>query len=217
MASEGASMREIVEGALQAARPERHLSWLDIGCGSGDALRAIRDAWEPRELRGIDAIDWLADDLRGDVDFQALAAEDAHDLAVADRVLLIEVIEHLEAPWSILRTAARLVAPGGWLVVSTPNIKTLRNRLELGLRGGLTSFRSDFEPHVSPALPHVSTRILGEEGLIAEPPVYAGADVISLTKGRVWRESLRRRYPALASISVIVAAQRPAEDALPSR
>lgn len=208
-------MREIVEGALHAARPVRELSWLDIGCGRGDLLRTIRDGWEPRALQGIDAIDWLADDLRADVKFQAVAAEDARDLPVADRVLLIEVIEHLEAPWSALRAAARLVAPGGWLVVSTPNLKTLRNRLELGLRGSLTSFRTDFEPHVSPALPHVTTRILNEEGLIHEPPLYAGADVISLTGGRVWHESVRRRYPALASISVIIAAHRPLEDERP--
>lgn len=211
IASAGVSIGEIVETALDAAHPEPRLRWLDIGCGRGDLLRRIRDEWEPAELCGIDAIDWLAEDLRGDVTFHATAAEDADQLPVADRVLLVEVIEHLEAPWTALRKAARLVAPGGRIVVSTPNLATLRNRLELGLRGQLTSFRPDHEPHISPALPHVTARILAEEGLTVEAPRYAAADVISLTKGRVWPENVRLRWPALTSVSVILSARRSPE------
>jgi 2-polyprenyl-3-methyl-5-hydroxy-6-metoxy-1,4-benzoquinol methylase len=206
--SAGASMHEIVLSALDAARPEPGLRWLDIGCGRGDLLRRIRDEWRPAELHGLDPIDWLADDLRADVELRTIAAEDAENLPLVDRVLLVETIEHLEAPWSALRSAARLLAPGGWIVVSTPNLQTLRNRLELALRGGLTSFRSDYEPHISPALPHVTSRILREAGLSVQAPRYAGADVISLSKGRTWPEALRARYPELTSVSVVIAAQR---------
>jgi SAM-dependent methyltransferase len=201
-------MDEIVEGVLAASHPEPHLRWLDIGCGRGDLLRKIRDACEPAALYGIDPIDWLDEDLKDDVNFHAVAAEQADDLPVADRVLLVEVIEHLEAPWRTLRQAARLVAPGGRLVVSTPNLATLRHRLELSLRGRLTSFRPDNQPHLSPALPHVTERILAEEDLTLDPPSFAGADVISLTKGRIWPASIRERYPALTSVSVIVSASR---------
>jgi SAM-dependent methyltransferase len=207
-ASAGTSMREIVAGALTAARPARGLRWLDIGCGRGDLLRELRDNWKPASLHGIDPIDWLDQDLRDDVVFAALPAERAGQLPAADRVMLIEVIEHLEAPWSALRQAARLVAPGGRLVVSTPNLASLRHRLELGLRGRLTSFRPDNQPHLSPALPHVTERILTEEGLTVDPRSFAGADVVSLTGGRAWPAGARRRYPALTSISVILAAGR---------
>jgi 2-polyprenyl-3-methyl-5-hydroxy-6-metoxy-1,4-benzoquinol methylase len=212
MASAGASMDAIVQAALASARPQPELRWLDIGCGRGDLLRRLRDEWQPESLSGIDPIDWLDDDLAPDVDFRKIAVEDVEELPVADRVLLIEVIEHLEAPWSTLRKAARLVAPGGRLVVSTPNIATLRNRLELAVRGNLTSFRPDYEPHISPALPHVTRRILAEEGLSVEEPRYAGADVISLTKGRVWPETIRARLPALTSVSVVIAGHRELAD-----
>jgi SAM-dependent methyltransferase len=208
--SGGSSIDAILESALAAAKPAPGLIWLDIGCGRGDLLRLIRDRWKPAELHGIDPIDWLADDLREDVRFHPVAAEQAEGLPRADRVLLVEVLEHLEAPWSTLRSAARLLGPGGRIVASTPNIATLRNRLELGLRGNLTSFRPDYEPHISPALPHVSARILAEEGLSVEPPRYAGADIVSLTKGRSWPESVRLRYPRLTSVSVLLAASRPA-------
>jgi 2-polyprenyl-3-methyl-5-hydroxy-6-metoxy-1,4-benzoquinol methylase len=213
--SAGASMQEIVRTALAAAHPQAHLRWLDIGCGRGDLLRKLRDEWQPASLSGIDPIDWLDDDLRADVDFHTLPAEDAGELPPADRVLLIEVIEHLEAPWSALRTAARLVAPGGWLVVSTPNLATLRTRLELGLRGNLTSFRPGYEPHISPALPHVTGRILREEGLTVQAPQFAGADVISLSRGRVWPEGIRARYPSLTSVSIVIAASRDSGSAAP--
>lgn len=204
-------MQEIVEDALTASHPARGLRWLDIGCGRGDLLRAIRDRWDPESLCGIDPIDWLDEDLKDDVSFRALPAELAGDLPAADRVFLIEVIEHLEAPWSALRAAAKLVAPGGRLVVSTPNLATLRHRLELGVRGQLTSFRPDNHPHLSPALPHVTERILAEENLVVDPPSYAGAEVISLTKGRVWPASVRERFPALTSVSVIISASRTQE------
>jgi 2-polyprenyl-3-methyl-5-hydroxy-6-metoxy-1,4-benzoquinol methylase len=209
--SAGSSVREIIDTALDAARPERHLRWLDIGCGRGDLLRRVRDEWEPASLHGIDPIDWLDDDLRADVTFRAVAAEQATDLPLADRVLLVEVIEHLEAPWSALRAAARLVAPGGRIVVTTPNLATLRNRLELALRGNLTSFRPDYQPHISPALPHVTRRILTEEELEVDAPRFAAADVISLTKGRVWPEQLRLRYPRLTSVSIVISGSRTPE------
>jgi SAM-dependent methyltransferase len=217
LASAGTSMTQIVDAAVELARPEPHLRWLDIGCGRGDLLRRIRDEWQPATLSGIDPIDWLDDDLRGDVDFHVLDAEHADGLPCADRVLLVEVIEHLEAPWSALRQAARLVAPGGRIVLSTPNLATLRNRLELALRGHLTSFRPDNEPHISPALPHVTRRILLDEGLVLSEPRFAGADVLSLTKGRLWPEPIRARYPILTSVSVLLAAQRPSGEAAGTR
>src|SRR5271165_2002378 len=97
LASEGISNEEIVAGALAAARPEPGLRWLDIGCGRGALLRRIRDEWSPAGLWGIDPIDWLEEDLRGEVEFTAVAAERAIDLPQVDRVMMVEVIEHLEA------------------------------------------------------------------------------------------------------------------------
>lgn len=210
VASAGSSMDEIIEAALAAAEPAPALGWLDIGCGRGDALRKVKERWAPAQLSGIDAIDWLDDDLRSEVAFAEIPAERADELAPADRVLLIEVLEHLEAPWSALRVAARLVAPGGRIVVSTPNVATLRTRIELAVRGQLTSFRPDNEPHTTPALPHVTARVLAAEGLLVEETRYAGADVIPASGGRLWPERARRRFAQLGSVSVILAAQRPA-------
>jgi 2-polyprenyl-3-methyl-5-hydroxy-6-metoxy-1,4-benzoquinol methylase len=205
-------MDTIIEEVLRAAEPTPGMRWLDIGCGRGELLRKVRDRWQPSELRGIDPINWLDEELCSDVDFQQLAAEQTAELPAADRVTLVEVMEHLETPWSGLRAAARLVAPGGRIVISTPNLATLRHRLELAVRGQLTSFRPDNRPHLSPILPHVTSRILAEENLAVEEPRFAGADVVSLTNGRAWPEAIRRRFPKLTSVSVIVSASRAVSD-----
>ena len=54
----------------------------------------------------------------------------------------------------------------------------------------------------------MTNRILAEEHLTIEPPRFAGADVISLTGGRAWPEPLRRRFPTLTSVSIVIAAAR---------
>jgi hypothetical protein len=104
----------------------------------------------------------------------------------------------------VLRAAARLVRPSGLLVVSTPNIASARHQLELALKGQLTSFRSDNEPHLGPILPHVIARVLSEEGLEPVTPHFAGRDVVPGTGGRLWPVRLHRRWLSLSSVSVIV-------------
>lgn len=206
-ASAGGSADEIHRWALALAEPRPALDWLDIGCGTGGVLRAIRDAHAPAALRGLDSLDWLDDDLRGDVELTVGPAE-ALAPEPADRVLMVEVIEHLEAPWSVLRAAARAVRPGGLIVVTTPSVTNLRHRGELALRGRLTSFRPDNEPHLGPALPHVIGRVLRDAGL-AVSTHHGGRDVIPGTGGRQWPRRAHAAAPELTSVSVAVVGRAP--------
>ena len=125
------------------------------------------------------------------------------ELPAADRVLMVEVIEHLEAPWTVLRRAAATVRPGGTIVVTTPSVANLRSRLELLARGRLTSFRPDNAPHLGPALPHVIGRVLGEAGMRTEVR-YCGRDVVPKSGGRRWPGRAHALAPALTSVSVAV-------------
>lgn len=59
-----------------------------------------------------------------------------------DAMVSIEGIEHLENPSFFLRECARIVKPGGWVVLSTPNIDSLRSRRSTFLHG----FPKYFQP-----------------------------------------------------------------------
>lgn len=205
----GISLDDITQAVLGEACPTPGLTWLDVGCGRGDIGRELLRAHAPGSVTGIDVIDFLADDLRGRVELLVGRAEEVIEgLEPSDRVLLVEVIEHLEAPWTVLRACAQRVAKGGRLVLSTPNIASLRNRLNLATRGQLSAFRADNLPHMTPALPHVAARILREEGLHVEPLAYAGADVLPLTGGRQWPAAASRRFAELSHVSVVISAER---------
>ena len=208
-ASYGISTDAITDAALAAVQPRPGLSWLDIGCGTGDALRKVRDRYAPALLIGVDVLDFLEDELRREVDHRIGAAEDLLPIEPVDRVLAIEVIEHAEAPWTLLRLAARCVAPGGMLVMTTPNLRTLKHRLGLLVTGELTAFRPSHPPHLSPILPHVARRIVEEEGLVDAREFYASSEYIPYA-GRVWPESLRARFPRILSVAYGLAAHRPA-------
>jgi hypothetical protein len=169
----------------------------------------VRDSYAPSRLVGVDLLPWLEADLKDQVQLVTGPAEQVvAGLQPADRVLLVETLEHLTAPWDVLAVAASRVAPGGLIVVSTPHIGNLRHRLELATRGSLTSFRPDNEPHVTPALPHVIRRSLETAGLTDVEVRFAGPDVIPFTGGRVWPRPLHRRFVSLCSVSVAVSARR---------
>lgn len=207
LASRGDSSEEIHRLALDLARPAPRLSWLDIGCGRGDVLRAVRDRYEPAQLCGVDVIEWLDEDLRDDVTMVVGGAEEALESSEErfDRVLMVEALEHLDAPWRALRVAAQRVAAGGRIVVSTPSVTNLRHRAELLLRGQLTSFRPDNRPHLTPVLPHVVEQIFRDVGLTPRT-THGARDVVPLTGGRLWPPSLHERAPELTSVSVFVIA-----------
>ncbi|VVM06948.1 putative S-adenosylmethionine-dependent methyltransferase/MSMEI_2290 [Methylacidimicrobium cyclopophantes] len=52
-----------------------------------------------------------------------------------DLVLSLEGIEHLENPFQFIREIARVCRPGGYLILSTPNICNLEERLNFLARG----------------------------------------------------------------------------------
>ncbi|MFP3941575.1 MAG: class I SAM-dependent methyltransferase [Thermoanaerobaculia bacterium] len=98
---------------------------LDLGCGRGEALSVLRDAG--LAARGVDASARMVARCRerglraeeGDL-FEALAAEPEGSLGA---VVSFHVVEHLPASSldRLVRLAWRVLAPGGVLLLETPN------------------------------------------------------------------------------------------------
>jgi len=126
---------------------------LDLGCGTGAYLARLANAGF-RNLTGID---------RNVENFgaQEYARFEAVDLMNGDLselkessfgvVTAIEVIEHVSNPERIVEVAARCLAPRGWLMITTPNIYSIRARTRFLLSGDLDFFERQAAPdHIHP-------------------------------------------------------------------
>ena len=142
--------------ALSAPPGERVL---DIGCGNGLLLYNVRDKFD--ELCGIEfsgaragiaaeALEGLNGDIRqGNIE-ERLDWDDGY----FDVIVLSDVIEHIVNLWPAMEEITRLLKPNGHVVISTPNIASLRARVSL-LMGVFPSskpqegfkLRVDAEPH----------------------------------------------------------------------
>jgi 2-polyprenyl-3-methyl-5-hydroxy-6-metoxy-1,4-benzoquinol methylase len=115
---------------------------LDVGAGAGAFSQRLLDHgyWK------LEAVELRSDAFAvPEVPVHALDLNDAwaEQLAGrADAVVSLEVIEHLENPWQFARQCAAAVRPGGWVLLSTPNIESSRSRIEFLLGGEFRFFRA---------------------------------------------------------------------------
>ena len=108
-------------------RPVAGQSVLDWGCGLGGLLHALDTTIPGLDLHGGDVIDSTLDSLRTRQPGWDLRRIDPAsptlpwEASSFDRIFLLDVIEHVPNPGSLLVEAFRLLKPGGILTLSTPD------------------------------------------------------------------------------------------------
>ena len=112
---------------------------LDVPAGEGAlAARLIAAGFEVTccdlypEIFRLDGVSIRQGDLNGDLPF------DDHSL---DYVTCLEGLEHIENPQQAIREFARLLRPGGTVIVSIPNILNIEERLKWLLYGYTSHFK----------------------------------------------------------------------------
>ncbi|GAB4269186.1 class I SAM-dependent methyltransferase [Deferrisoma sp.] len=103
---------------------------LDLGCGQGEMARFFRDLGY--EVVGVDVAEANVEKLRS-LGFEARRADLNQPLpfpdAFADGVSLLDVIEHVVKAEQLVAECWRVLRPGGWFLLSTPNHAFYKRRL----------------------------------------------------------------------------------------
>lgn len=117
--------RLIDEGELRGLpRPAERRLLLDVGCGNGSFLHLASEAgWN---VRGIDFdADAVEAARRAGLDVSLGPIESlAEESNRYDAITLGHVIEHVHDPRGTLSACLRLLKPGGWLWIETPNVES---------------------------------------------------------------------------------------------
>ena len=178
---------------------------VDIGCGIGRFRGFAGNLIE--DYLGIDVVrhPGLPTDVRfagANLDREPIPlGADAADVVVA-----IETIEHLENPRAFVRELSRILKPGGWLVVTTPNQLSLLSLLSLAIKGRFVAFQDAYYPiHCTALLPIDLLRMASDCGL-------SGAELHFTASGRMplthvhYPTALARLFPQQLSDNVLLLA-----------
>ena len=175
-------------------RPLAGKTALDVGCGAG--LLAEPLARLGARVTAIDAASELIDAARLhagganlDIDYRCGAVEDIEESF--DLVTALEVVEHVADPQAFINTLAASLAPGGLLILSTPNRTAWSKLLTITLAEGLGRIprgTHDYDKFIDPdamrgLLARAGLNVIDCEGIAFSP-----------TRGLHLSEDLRLNY-----------------------
>jgi SAM-dependent methyltransferase len=127
---------EIIDSVMKLAADleSRGTRALDVSCRNGEVMRALAacgfEVRGTRFERGLPPVEGMPIDEGVDLTRGLPYPDESFDL-----VVLTEVIEHLENHRAALGEVARVLRPGGHLILTTPNIMRLDSRLGFMLSG----------------------------------------------------------------------------------
>ena len=162
---------------------------LDFGAGTGELTRRLYAAGLYKSIAGADlfarpselpaSIEWLEIDLNDRLPLP----EARFDLVVG-----AEIIEHLENPRAVCREIFRLLRPGGYALLSTPNNESWRALLALALRGHFVAFgETSYPAHITALVRQDLDHALAEAGFIERSFCFTDVGGIPGVPARTWQ------------------------------
>jgi ubiquinone/menaquinone biosynthesis C-methylase UbiE len=126
------NLRILQERVLQTVSGHYIKMYLDLGCGSCELTLFISKMVNPSEIHGVE----LSDSSRERASKLSICCKSA-DLNQSipypdksfDLVSAFEIIEHLWNKDSFLKESFRIIKPGGFLIITTPNLLSFLNRV----------------------------------------------------------------------------------------
>ena len=102
-------------------------SVLEIGCGTGAFGALVKQQRGTSRYVGVELMSQAAEVARTLLDEVIVTNIEQNPLPFPpesfDCLVCNDVLEHLVDPWTILKTLVRFVRPGGYIVISLPNVR----------------------------------------------------------------------------------------------
>lgn len=129
-----------VRREIEPLLPAHAARVLEIGCGAGATLAWLKSRGGCDSTTGVEMFESAAALARTRVDRVIVAnAEqwiaEPGDVGPFDLVLCLDVLEHMVDPWAFVAQLERLIAPGGHLVCSIPNVRYYKVLRDLVFKG----------------------------------------------------------------------------------
>lgn len=172
---------------------------LDVGCFCGGTGRYLKKRFPGCQVIGVEMLEPAARVAAEAYDQVLLGTLEALDFDANgleprsfDVIVLADVLEHLFNPWQALQRLRPLLAPGGALYVSLPNVRNLKLMSELG-KGAFDYAGSGLldVTHVRFFTRKTATQMLTQTGYVVEDarinpdarlaPVFEGKDLSRMT------------------------------------
>lgn len=200
---------QMVARALRARHDGRGML-LDVGCGRGNLYEYVVHDFD--RYVGSDVIRY--DGFPGGAEFVGADLESGTvplPTSSADVVAAVEVIEHLENPRAFVRELTRLVKPGGWVVVTTPNQLSFLSLVTLLVKHRFAAFQDVHYPaHLTALLEVDLERIASEAGLLETSVEHSRSGRIIMTPWH-YPAPLARAFPRACSDNVLLIGRKLAE------
>jgi len=128
---------------------------LDLGAGEGEFSRRLIEAnYQAIPVDGFD-IYWRNPQIplliaNFDTEFASKISPNGKKF---DAIAAIEIIEHVENPYSFVRECAKLLKPGGFLFITSPNVESIASRILFLYTGRIKAFEEGWTlrtAHITP-------------------------------------------------------------------
>lgn len=128
-------------------------------------------------------VSWIHADLNGVLPLRT---------ASVDLIVAIEIVEHLENIRAVCREWARILRPGGMIVLTTPNNESLRSLLSLAFRGHFIAFvEACYPAHITALVRKDIERSLEEAGFEKLRFFYTNDGVLPKLTSLTWQQISR--------------------------
>jgi trans-aconitate methyltransferase len=113
-----------VRAEIEPLLPSEPKQILEVGCGMAGTLDWLKQRWPDARTVGVDGLEAARSEIaaRADVAIIHDLNQPLPDLGKFDLILALDVLEHLRDSDAALGGLTSMLAPGGVIIVSVPNI-----------------------------------------------------------------------------------------------